>query len=322
LTTIVTGSAGFIGSTIVDRLLARGEAVIGIDNLSTGQMSFLDGALKSPKFRLIEGDLLDLDMLKSSFAGADFVFHFAANADVRRGGDHPRKDLEQNTIATHNVLEAMRFNGIKKIAFSSTGVVYAESKVIPTPEDAPLPVQTSLYGTSKLASEGLITAYCELFGMQSWIYRFVSVLGERYTHGHVFDFVAQLLEHPDRLRVLGDGSPRKSYLHVSDCADAVLMAVERAQEKVNIFNLGIDGYCQVSDSVGWICAAMGLTPRLEYTGGDRGWIGDNRFVYLDTARMRALGWTPKLTIQQSVERTVQYLLENKWVIEARMKAAE
>lgn len=317
MTIIVTGCAGFIGSTLVDRLIGRGETVIGIDNFSTGQRPFLDDALKSGRFRLVEGNLLDPDLPKASFAGADMVFHLAANADIRGAGDAPRKDLEQNTIATHNVLEAMRANGIKKIAFSSTGAIYGESKVIPTPEDAPLPIQTSLYGSSKLSSEGLITSYCGLFGFQCWIYRFVSILGERYTHGHVFDFVAQLIDHPERLRVLGDGTARKSYLHIADCVDAVLLGVERAPEAVNIFNLGIDGYCQVNDSVGWICAAMNLAPAIEHTGGERGWVGDNRFVYLDTTRMRALGWTPKLTIQQSIERTVQYLLANKWVIEAR-----
>jgi UDP-glucose 4-epimerase len=321
LTVIVTGCAGFIGSTLVDRLLARGERVVGIDNFSTGQRRFLDGALKSPAFALIEGDLLDQALLDKTFAGADFVYHFAANADIRRGGDFPRRDLEQNTIATSNVLEAMRANGIRRIAFSSTGAVYGESNVIPTPEDAPLPVQTSLYGASKLASEGQITAYCEVFGFQSWIYRFVSVLGERYTHGHVFDFVAQLLDHPERLRILGDGSQRKSYLHVADCVDAVLLGVERATAPVNIFNLGIDGYCRVSDSAGWICATMGLDPRLDYTGGDRGWPGDNRFVFLDTQRMRALGWQPRLGIREAVESTVRYLLANRWVIEARSAPA-
>lgn len=314
---IVTGCSGFIGSNLVDRLLSQGHDVVGIDNFSTGQRGFIETALTSPKFKLVEGDLLDLDLLKATFAGAEMVYHFAANADIRFGGDDPRRDLEQNTIATSNVLEAMRANDVRKIAFSSTGAIYGESKVQPTPEDAPLPVQTSLYGSSKLSSEGLITAYSGLFDFQTWIFRFVSVLGERYSHGHVFDFVAQLLDHPHRLRVLGNGQQRKSYLHIDDCIDAVLLAVERAPEKVNIFNLGVDGYCQVTDSVGWICAAMNLTPELEFTGGERGWVGDNPFVFLGTDRIQALGWKPKLTIQQGVERTVKYLLENRWVIDAR-----
>ncbi len=314
---VVTGCAGFIGSNLVDRLLAQGRNVTGIDNFSTGQRRFLEGALKHPQFRLAEGDTLDLPALIDLFKGADCVIHFAANADVRFGTDHPRKDLEQNIIATHNVLEAMRVNGIKRIAFSSTGSVYGEAAVIPTPEDAPFPVQTSLYGASKLAAEGLIAAYCEGFGFQSYIFRFVSILGERYTHGHVFDFYKQLRRNPTKLRVLGNGKQRKSYLYVQDCIDAVLRAMEQATDKVNVFNLGVDAYCEVNDSIGWICSALGVKPRIEYSGGDRGWIGDNPFIFLDTARIRALGWSPKVGIREGVVKTVEFLKTNEWVLEAR-----
>src|SRR5262245_26746253 len=202
---VVTGCAGFIGSTLVDRLLAKGCDVVGIDNFSTGQPKFVADAVKNPHFRLIEGDLLDETHMTEWFHGADSVFHLAANADVRFGSDHPRKDLEQNTIATHNVLEAMRTNGVKRIAFSSTGSIYGEASVFPTPENAPFPVQTSLYGASKLAAEGMISAYCESFDFRAWIFRFVSILGERYTHGHVFDFYKQLRDDPHNLRVLGNG---------------------------------------------------------------------------------------------------------------------
>ena len=208
----VTGAAGFIGSNLVDRLLAEGHTVTGFDNFSTGQRRFLESAHLHPGFRLVEGDLLELDAVKSAMTGSDFVFHLAANADVRFGPDHPRRDLEQNTIVTWNVLEAMRASGAKRIAFSSTGSVYGEPDVFPTPETAPFPVQTSLYAASKLAAEGMIAAYATAFGYQSWIFRFVSILGERYTHGHVLDFYRQLLEHPERLDVLGNGRQRKSYL--------------------------------------------------------------------------------------------------------------
>ena len=317
MTTIVTGCAGFIGSNLVDRLLALGKAVTGIDNFSTGQRPFLDGALKNPAFKLIEADLLDLPALVASFAGGDLVFHLAANADVRFGTEHPRKDLEQNTIATYNTLEAMRANGIKRIGFSSTGSVYGVSQLIPTPEDAPFPVQTSLYGASKLAGEGLIAAYCEGFGFQSWIFRFVSILGGRYTHGHVFDFYKQLKADCSHLRVLGDGKQRKSYLHVQDCLDAMLIAMKMSTDRVNIFNLGVDGYCEVNDSIGWICKALGVHPRLEYSGGDRGWIGDNPFVFLDTKKIRSLGWAPKYSISRGVVETVEFLKVNEWVMEAR-----
>src|SRR5258706_10967045 len=263
----VTGAAGFIGSSLVDRLLASGHSVVGYDNFSTGQRRFLEDASKSPQFRLVEADLLNTDALRSAVAGSDMVFHLAANADVRFGTHHPFKDIEENTIATFNVLEAMRANGIKRIAFSSTGSVYGEAAVIPTPETAPFPVQTSLYGASKLAGEGLIAAYCEGYGFQSWIFRFVSILGERYTHGHVFDFYKQLKADRSRLRVLGDGKQRKSYLYIQDCLDAMQVALEKAAEKINIFNLGVEGYCEVNDSIGWICRALQAEPPVECTGG-------------------------------------------------------
>ncbi len=313
----ITGCAGFIGSSLADRLLSKGIGVVGLDNFSTGQERFLADALKSPNFRLIRGDLLDESALKAGMAGCDMVFHLAANADVRFGTDHPRRDLEQNTIATYNVLECMRANGIKRIAFSSTGSVYGVSPVIPTPEDGPFPVQTSLYGASKLAGEGLIAAYCEGFGFQSWIFRFVSILGERYTHGHVIDFYRQLKADPSRLRVLGNGKQRKSYLYIQDCLDAIELAVARANAPVNVLNLGVDGFCEVNDSIGWICQTMKVKPQLDYTGGDRGWIGDNPFIYLDTQRIRALGWTPKHSISEGVIKTVEFLRANEWVLEAR-----
>lgn len=314
---VVTGCAGFIGSNLVDRLLADGHSVTGVDNFSTGQRRFLEWALAHSNFSFFGIDLLDLDALKQVFNGGDAVFHLSANADVRFGTEHPHKDLEQNTIATYNVLEAMRANGIKKVAFSSTGSVYGEAPVVPTPEDAPFPVQTSLYGASKAAGEGLIAAYCEGFGFQSWIFRFVSILGERYTHGHVFDFYQKLKTDPSRLPVLGNGKQRKSYLYVQDCIDAILLAMDKATDKVNVFNLGVDGYCEVNDSIGWICAELGLDPALEYSGGDRGWIGDNPFIFLDTKKIQSLGWKPKFGIREGVIKTVEYLRANEWVLEAR-----
>lgn len=312
---LVTGCAGFIGSTLVDRLLLDGHEVVGIDNFSTGQWRFLEGAMKNPAFSLVEADLTNVKA--DVFKGVEYVFHLAANADVRFGTQHPRRDLEQNTIVTFNVLEAMRSNHISRIAFSSTGSVYGESTLVPTPEDAPFPIQTSLYGASKLAGEGLIAAYCEGFGFQAHIFRFVSILGDRYTHGHVFDFVGQLKRSPNRLVVLGDGSQRKSYLDVEDCVSAMLTAIEQADCKVNIFNLGTNEYCAVNDSIRWICEILGVSPDLDYTGGDRGWIGDNPFIYLDTSRIRSLGWKPKVSIEDGIKRTVQYLLKNPWVFEVR-----
>ena len=313
----VTGGAGFIGSNLVDRLLQLGHEVVAYDNLSTGCRRFLEAAEQSPRFRLVEGDTLDTQALGAAMRGAEVVFHLAANADVRFGTDHPRRDLEQNTIATYNVLEAMRANGIRRVAFSSTGSVYGEPEVFPTPETAPFPVQTSLYAASKLACEGLLAAYSAGFGFQVYIFRFVSILGERYSHGHVFDFYKQLLAHPDALRVLGDGHQRKSYLYVQDCLDAILLALDQAQAPVNVFNLGTDEYCEVNNSIGWICEHLQLKPRLDYTGGTRGWIGDSPFIFLDCRKMRALGWQPKLRIQDGIVRTVDYLRANAWLLESR-----
>ncbi len=313
----VTGAAGFIGSNVVDRLLRDGHDVVGYDNFSTGQRAFLDEAMQSRRFTLVEGDTLDLDRLTAAARGCDFVFHLAANADVRFGTEHPRKDLEQNTIATFNVLEAMRATGARRIAFSSTGSIYGEPEVFPTPEAAPFPVQTSLYGASKLAGEGLIEAYCEAFGFQGFIVRFVSILGERYSHGHVFDFYRSLRQDPNQLRVLGDGRQRKSYLYVQDCIDAILTVVARAGDKVNVYNLGSDEYCAVTDSIGWIAEHLGISPRLCFAGGERGWIGDSPFIFLDCSRIRSLGWTPRLSIRQGVIRTLEYLVANPWLLEKR-----
>jgi UDP-glucose 4-epimerase len=310
LNLLVTGAAGFIGSNLVDRLLAAGHRVVGVDNFSTGQEHFLEGALENSRFHLERGDILDKQLLLECMRDVELVFHMAANADVRYGPEHPTKDLEQNAWGAAYVLEAMRLCRVPAIVFASTGSVYGEATVFPTPEDHPFPIQTSLYGASKVAAEGQIQAYAEAFGIRAHIFRFVSILGERYTHGHVLDFCRQLTQHPQSLKVLGNGKQRKSYLYVQDCIAGMLTALERSREKVNIFNLGTDEYCEVNDSIGWICAELGCTPRIEYSGGDRGWIGDNPFIFLDCSRIRALGWRPQLTVREAVVQTVRYLQEN------------
>lgn len=311
----ITGGAGFIGSNATDRLLSMGHKVTVYDNFSTGNRQFLANAEKDSNFKLIEGDTLDLPSLTKAMEGCEFVFHLAANADIRFGLEHPRKDLEQNTIATFNVLEAMRANSIKKIVFSSTGPVYGEPEIFPTPENLPMPVQTSLYGASKLAGESMIQAYCEGFGFQSWIFRFVSLLGERYSHGHVYDFYKKLLNTPEELHILGNGLQKKSSLYIQDCLDAILIAIEKATDKINIFNLGTDEYCEINDSAKWIAEHMGLTPKYTYSGGERGWIGDPPFVFLDIKKIMSLGWKPKLSIKEAVLKTVDYLKENQWILD-------
>ena len=310
----VTGACGFIGSNLVDRLLKDGYKVVGWDNRSTGRIEFLNVALNNPNFTLIEGDNLNISALSDAMIGCDVVFHLAANADVRFGLNHPSKDLNQNTIATFNVLQAMKECGIKKIIFSSTGSVYGESKKIPTPENDEFPIQTSLYGASKVACESMIQAYSEGYGFESYIFRFVSILGERYTHGHIFDFYKQLIEHPDHLNVLGDGTQRKSYLYVQDCVDAMLHVLSlKSETKINIYNLGTDEYVQVNDSVRFILEHLNLKPEIRYSGGNKGWIGDNPFIFLDTTKIRNTGWNAKLTIKQGVISTLTWLQKNQWV---------
>jgi len=314
----ITGGAGFIGSSLADELAKDTNNHVTIyDNMSTGFSEFIEDLKAKDNVEVIVGDVLDECLLSESVKGSDFVFHLSANADVRFGLEHPKKDLEQNTIATHNVLEAMRINGVRKIAFSSTGSVYGEASVIPTPEDCPFPVQTSLYASSKLAGESLISSYCEGFGFTGYIFRFVSILGERYTHGHVFDFYRQLMANPKELKVLGNGKQKKSYLYIKDCISAILTIISKATDSVNIYNLGTDEYCEVNDSIRWMCEYLGISPELVYTGGERGWVGDNPFIFLECNKLKELGWSAELTIKDSVLKTVQYIENNTWIYEKR-----
>jgi UDP-glucose 4-epimerase len=313
----VTGAAGFIGSNLVDRLLAMDLEVCGYDNLSTGQMPFLSQALAHPRFRFVEGDLLESHSLTLAMEGYDSVFHLAANADVRFGMRHPRRDLEQNTLATFNLLESIRQLRIQTLAFASTGSIYGDATVVPTPEDAPFPVQTSLYGASKLAAEGLISAYVEALGLKAIIFRFVSILGPRYSHGHVFDFMRQLMADPSQLAVLGNGRQRKSYLHVQDCLDAVMLALTAHDSGLAIYNLGCDATIEVNDSIAIISDKLGLSPTISYSGGERGWVGDSPLIHLDTRRIRALGWAPRFSIEESIRSTVEWLGQNAWVFGSR-----
>src|SRR5258708_18155318 len=313
----ITGGAGFIGSTLADRLLAEGHDVTAYDNFSTGQRSFVESALRSPRYRLIEGDWLDEEKLRSAGRGHDFVFHLAANADVKDGLQHPRRELEQNTIATFTLLEARRAAGLSRVAFSSTGSVYGEPELFPTPETCPFPVQTSLYGASKLAAEGLISAYSIGYGFSAWVFRFVSILGERYTHGHVLDFYQQLRTYPTRLRILGNSLQRKSYLYVRDCLEAMLHVLQRSPAAFHVYNHGTDAHLTVNESVAVITRHLKLEPALSYTGGERGWVGDSPFIFLDTAKIPATGWKPQLTIRESVERPISWLLATPQLVQRK-----
>lgn len=304
---LVTGGAGFIGSTLADRLAADGVHVVVLDDFRTGKREFVTDLLDRPNATLVEGDVLDGSALARAMEGVDTVFHLQANADVRFGLDHPQRDLEQNTIATSNVLEAMRAAGASRIVFSSTGSAYGEPTTFPTPETEAFPIQTSLYGASKAAGEGLISAYCHGYGFTGVVYRFVSILGERYTHGHVFDFYRALKRDPSKLRVLGDGRQEKSYLYVQDCVNGILTGLA-AQDGpgFEVFNLGSDETLVVDDSVARITAFMGVEPEIEHAGGARGWIGDSPLIQLDCAKIRALGWEPQLTLGQAIDRTLEW----------------
>jgi UDP-glucose 4-epimerase len=310
----ITGGAGFIGSSLADRLLDGGTEVVIVDDFSTGRREFLLDASAAGGMRLIEGDVLDPGTLEDAVDGCDWVFHMQANADLRRGLEHPRRDLEQNTIATANVLEAMRARGVTQILFASTGSIYGEPAVFPTPEDAPFPIQTSLYAASKLAGEGLIAAYAAGFGFTGVICRFVSVLGERYTHGHVFDFYRALKRDPARLEVLGDGRQEKSYLYIQDCVSAVLAAAahHEGDGAAHVYNLGTDETLIVDESVAIIAEHLSLSPEIEHTGGRQGWVGDSPLICLDTTRIRDLGWRPRLTIGQALVRTLEWFDVNEY----------
>jgi UDP-glucose 4-epimerase len=313
---LVTGGAGFIGSHVVDALLARGVEVVVYDNFCTGQRSFLppDG---TPRLQIVRGDVLESAGLEAAMAGCDFVFHFQANADVRGGRERTRVDLEQNTIATWNVLEAMRKLDVKGIAFASSAAVYGEPDVFPTPEEC-APLQTSLYGASKYACEAMLQAYSEYYGMRSFSYRFVSWIGERYTHGVVFDIMKKLVADPVRLPLLGDGTQKKSYLYVKDGVHGILSGIQSASASKNIFNLGHDEFLTVLDLVRIVLDELRLPDvKLEFAGGKRGWLGDSPLVHLDTTRLKRLGWQPSTSIEEGIRRTVRYLEANRQLLATR-----
>jgi len=316
----ITGGAGFIGSHLADRLSLSGVEVVVVDDFRTGRRQFVEELLQRPGTTLVEGDVLDPGVLAKALTGCDWVFHLQANADVRHGLEHPTVDLEQNTIATSMVLEAMRACGVGNILFSSTGSIYGEPEIFPTPEDTPFPLQTSLYGASKLAGEGLVAAYATGYDMTAVICRFVSILGERYTHGHVFDFYCALKADPQHLQVLGDGHQEKSYLYVHDCVAAMTTAARHHESAggVGIYNLGTEETVVVDDSVKLITSHMGVDPVIEHTGGRRGWVGDSPLIHLDTTRIRSLGWEPQLSIRESIVRTLTWFDDNEYAWRAHV----
>jgi len=306
---LVTGGAGFIGSHIVDRLRRRGISVRVYDDLRTGREEFLERHLGHRGLTLVRADILDERRLARAMKGVDSVFHFAANADVRGGVSDTTVDLEQNIIGTHRVLDASRRAGVKRFIFASSATVYGEPARIPTPESEPL-IQTSLYGASKASAEQLIQAFGNYYGIRSWSFRFVSWVGERYTHGVVFDFLKKLRKDPTRLKVLGDGKQLKSYLDVRDGVSGIFKAITKGKGRAQTYNLGHHQAVTADGVAKIVSEEMGLgRVRLEHTGGKRGWVGDSPVVRLDTKRIRALGWKPQVPVREGLKATVRYLLE-------------
>jgi UDP-glucose 4-epimerase len=306
----VTGGAGFIGSHLVDRLIADGNFVTVFDNLSSGRKEFVEHHFGNTCFKLIGEDLLDLEKTKGAMAGHDVVFHFAANPDARLGITNTDLDLKLETVVTYNVLEAMRVNKVRKIVFSSSGTIYGETPIIPLPENYGPVLPISLYGAGKLACEGLISAFCNVFDMQAWIFRFANIVGNRATHGVIYDFINKLKQDPSKLDILGDGSQRKPYLHVDDCIDGILFGFRAARDKINVFNLGCSTTTDVATIAKLVVKSMRLNNvQFKYTGGDRGWPGDVPQVRLNVRKASKLGWTAKRKSDEAVRKAIRDILK-------------
>jgi len=307
----ITGGAGFIGNHLADRLVKVGRVTV-YDNLSSGSLEFISHHLERDNFNFFEADLLDFSALKQAIAGHDVVFHLAANPDVKAGTQATDLDLKTGTIATYNVLEAMRLNQIKKVVFTSSSTVYGDTGVTPVSEDYGPLMPISLYGASKLSSEGLVSAFCHLFNMQGWIFRLANIVGSRLTHGVLFDFLNKLKQNPKRLEILGDGSQQKPYLHIDDCIDGILFGMEHSNQEINVFNLGTSSFTSVVTIANIVAKAVGLEDvEFQYTGGERGWPGDVPQVRLDMTRMSRLGWKPRYTSDEAVRQAVRDMLANE-----------
>jgi len=307
---LVTGGAGFIGSHLIDRLVSRGDTVVVIDNLSSGNLDFIQNHIDSGKVSLIRGDITNYQDVLSAMSGIECVFHLAANPDIRLGTKITDTDLQQGTIATYNIVEAMRVEGVNKIAFASSSVVYGEDAPMPTPENHGPCLPISLYGASKQAGEGLISSWVGTFGLQAWIFRFANIIGTRGTHGVIFDFIHKLKADPSRLEVLGNGLQEKSYMEVGDCVDGILHVMANSNDNVNLFNLGSHDTASVRRIAEIVVEETGCTgASIEYTGGDRGWAGDIPRAMLAIDKMLEIGFDVNYNSEDAIRHTARALIE-------------
>jgi UDP-glucose 4-epimerase len=307
---LVTGGAGFIGSHLIDRLVSRGDTVVVLDNLSSGNLDFIQNHLDSGKVSLVKGDVTNYQDVLSAMKGIECVFHLAANPDIRLGTKITDTDLKQGTIATYNIVEAMRINGVKKIAFASSSVVYGEDAPMPTPENHGPCLPISLYGASKQAGEGLISSWVGTFGLQAWIFRFANIIGTRGTHGVIFDFIHKLKADPSRLEVLGNGLQEKSYMEVGDCVDGILHVMNNTDQQLNLFNLGSHDTASVKRIAEIVVEETGCEgASIEYTGGDRGWAGDVPRAMLAIDKMLQIGFDVNYNSEDAIRHTARALIE-------------
>ena len=306
----ITGGAGFIGSNLVKSLIEENDVTV-YDDLSLGKKEFVSKYIGSSKFKFIEADLLDFNVLKDSIKGHDIVFHLAANSDISNN-QLTDIDLKNGTIATYNVLEAMRRNNIRQVVFSSSSAVYGEANIKPTSEDFGPLLPISLYGASKLACEGLIAAFCHNFGMKAWIFRFANIAGDRGTHGVIVDFIRKLGKNSKEMEILGDGEQAKPYLYVKDCVEGMLYGFANSNDEVNYFNLSSDGSTKVKMIASILVEEMGLkNVEFKFTGTSRGWPGDVPEVEMDTRKLAKLGWKCKLSSDESLRKAVRELLKER-----------
>ena len=310
---LLTGGLGFIGSHLADSLLARGWDVVVLDSLLTGFKTNLAHQEKNEKLQIVLGDIRDLSLVRKLTSGCDAVFHLAAHALMRVSLSDRKADLDYNLVGTINVLEAMQENKVPDFVFASTSALYGEAAITPTPESY-FGTQTSLYGAAKLACEAFAEAYTQFSEMKMWAFRFGTVLGERCRRGAIWDFVAKLSNNPDELEILGDGRQKKDYLYVGDCVDGIMTGYARAKvDKTNIFNIGLQELTTVDHLADLVIQGMELRRvQKKYTGGSRGWIGDNPIVHLDVSRLKSLGWKPSISAEEAITRTIQWTVANRF----------